>query len=267
MVIGGTLPKVLGCPMIIRVYEDKASLGRAAAEQAAVSLRAAIQERGQARIIAATGASQFEFLDALTTIPNIEWPRVEMFHLDEYIGLPDSHPASFRKYLRERLINKTGITQCHLLDGEGDIPKVVREVSVALTAGRIDIAFVGIGENGHLAFNDPPADFQTEAPYFVVDLDEACRRQQVGEGWFKDLSEVPRRAISMSVRQILKAKEILCIVPDARKAQAVKSCFEGEISHLAPASILRTHANTTVFLDKHSAALLSPRSDRHLPEG
>ena len=246
--------------MVIKIYEDKTSLGRAAAEQAAVSLRRAIQEGGRARIIAATGASQFEFLDALTAMPAIEWPRVEMFHLDEYIGLPASHPASFRKYLLERLINKSGITKYHFLDGEGDVPAVVRRVSAELTAAPIDIAFVGIGENGHLAFNDPPANFQTEEPYIIVDLDEPCRRQQVGEGWFANLSEVPKRAMSMSVRQILKAREILCVVPDARKAQAVKSCLEGEVSPLAPASILRTHPNTTVFLDKLSSALLSPQS-------
>lgn len=250
--------------MVIKIYEDKTSLSRVAAEQAAASLRAAIKDRGGARIIAATGASQFEFLDALAAMPNIEWPRVEMFHLDEYIGLPASHPASFRKYLRERLIKKTGITKYHFLDGEGDVPIVVRKVSAELTAAPIDVAFVGVGENGHLAFNDPPADFETEEPYVLVELDEPCRRQQVGEGWFKDLSEVPKRAISMSVRQILKSKEILCIVPDARKAQAVKSCFEGEISPLAPASILRTHANTTVFLDKLSSALLRPNSKRSI---
>jgi len=243
--------------MVIKIYEDRTSLGRAAADQAAVSLRKAIHEHASARIIAATGASQFEFLDALTAMPDIEWPRVEMFHLDEYIGLPVSHPASFRKYLRERLINRTGISKYHFLDGEGDVASVVRKVSAELTAAPIDIAFVGIGENGHLAFNDPPADFQTEEPYLMVDLDEPCRRQQVGEGWFKDLSEVPKRAISMSVRQILKAKEILCVVPDARKAQAVKSCFEGDVSPMAPASILRTHPNTAVFLDQYSAALLS----------
>lgn len=250
--------------MVIKIYEDKTSLGRAAAEQAVTSLRAAIKSRGAARIIAATGASQFEFLDALTAMPNIEWARVEMFHLDEYIGLPVSHPASFRKYLRERLINKTGITRYHFLDGEGDVPAIVRKVSAELTAAPVDIAFVGVGENGHLAFNDPPANFETEEPYIVVDLDEPCRRQQVGEGWFEAYAEVPKRAISMSVRQILKSKEILCIVPDARKAQAVKSCFEGEISPLAPASILRTHANTTVFLDKLSSALLSPQSKRSI---
>lgn len=246
--------------MVIKIYQDKTSLGRAAAEQAAVSLRQAIQEGGRARIIAATGASQFEFLDALTAMPAIEWPRVEMFHLDEYVGLPASHPASFRKYLLERLINKTGISKYHFLDGEGDVPAVVRRVSAELTAAPMDIAFLGIGENGHLAFNDPPANFQTEEPYIIVDLDEPCRRQQVGEGWFANLSDVPKRAMSMSVRQILKAREILCVVPDARKAQAVKSCLEGQVSPLAPASILRTHPNTTVFLDKLSSALLSPKS-------
>ena len=244
--------------MVIKVYEDKTALGRAAAEQAAVSLCKAIQESGQARIIAATGASQFEFLDALTAMPGIDWPRVEMFHLDEYVGLPASHPASFRKYLLERLIQRTGISKYHFLEGDGDVPKMVRRVAAELMAAPIDLAFVGIGENGHLAFNDPPADFQTEEPYLLVDLDESCRRQQVGESWFADLSEVPKRAISMSVRQILKSKAILAVVPEARKAQAVKSCFEGEVSPLAPASILRTHAQTTVFLDKDSAALLSP---------
>src|SRR5437870_1237263 len=243
--------------MVIKIYEDKASLGRAAAEQAAVSLRKAIQESGRARIIAATGASQFEFLDALTAMPGIEWPRVEMFHLDEYIGLPASHPASFRKYLLERLIGKTKINKYHFLEGDGDVSKTVRKVAEELTAAAIDVAFVGIGENGHLAFNDPPADFQTEEPYLIVDLDEACRQQQVGEAWFSDISQVPRQALSMSVRQILKAKEILAVVPDSRKAQAVRACFEGEISPMAPASILRTHSNATVYLDRNSAALLS----------
>src|SRR6201981_465329 len=185
--------------MVIKVYEDKTALGRAAAEQAAVSLRKAIQESGQARIIAATGASQFEFLDALTAMPGIDWPRVEMFHLDEYIGLPASHPASFRKYLLERLIHKTGLSKYHFLEGEGDVPESGRKAAAELAPAPIDVAFVGIGENGHLAFNDPPADFQTEEPYLIVDLDEACRRQQVGESWFADLSDVPKRASSMSV--------------------------------------------------------------------
>src|SRR5437870_11469098 len=244
--------------MVLKVLPDKSSLSKMAAEHAAEAIGRAICDRGQARIIAATAASQFEFLDALTKMPGIDWQKVEVFHLDEYIGLPITHPGSFRKMLLDHLIKKTGIAKYHLLDGDADPAEVVRRVGKELTSAPIDVAFVGIGENGHLAFNDPPADFQTEEPYLNVDLDEACRRQQVGESWFADLSDVPKRAISMSVRQILKSKEILAVVPEARKAQAVKSCFEGEVSPLAPASILRTHAHTTVFLDKHSSALLSP---------
>jgi glucosamine-6-phosphate deaminase len=244
--------------MLIKTFNDKRTLGAKAAEQAASAIRRAIQQKGEARITAATGASQFEFLEALTSLSGIDWPKVEMFHLDEYVGLSDSHPASFCRYLRERLIQKTGITNYHLLSGEGNPAEVIRIVGQALCSAPIDIAFVGIGENGHLAFNDPPADFQTEAPYLVVTLDEACRRQQLGEGWFATLKDVPEHAISMGVRQIMKASEIICIVPDARKANAVKACFEGEIGPMAPASILRQHANTTIYLDQHSAALLSP---------
>jgi glucosamine-6-phosphate deaminase len=244
--------------MILRVFPDKPSLSAEAAQQAAAAIRRAIAERGSARIVAATGASQIEFLKELIKAEEIEWGRVEMFHLDEYVGLPIAHPASFRKYLRERLIDKVNIGQYHLLDGTNDAGEVVRRVGNVLRTKPVDVAFVGIGENGHLAFNDPPADFETEEPYLVVKLDEACRRQQVGEGWFRDIAEVPREAISMSVRQILKAKEIICIVPDARKANAVKACFEGEIRPTAPASILRTHANCCVYLDKDSAKLLSP---------
>jgi glucosamine-6-phosphate deaminase len=256
--MGECKPAAKGLAMILRVCEDKLALGKAAAMQAAAAIRAAIAKRAQARVIAATGASQFEFLDALTATPGIDWDKVELFHLDEYIGLPDTHPASFRKYLRERLINKTGITNHHLMNGEGDPAETIRRTSQAITASPVDVAFVGIGENGHLAFNDPPANFETEEPYIIVNLDEPCRRQQVGEGWFKDVSEVPQQAISMSVRQILRAKEIIVIVPDARKAQAVKACFEGRVSPMAPASILRTHPNAAVYLDKQSAALLSP---------
>ncbi len=244
--------------MIVRVFEDKRSLCKAAAEQASTALRRAILDRGCARIIVATGTSQLDFLDALTNAKNIDWQRVEMFHLDEYVGLPITHPASFRKYLLGRLIHKVGITRFHLLDGNGDPAAVVRRVGEALRSTPVDVAFAGIGENGHLAFNDPPADFQTDESYLLVTLDEACRRQQVGEAWFADISEVPRQAISMSVRQILKSKEIIAVVPDARKAQAVKLCFEGEISPMAPASILRTHPAVTLYLDRESASLLSP---------
>jgi len=245
--------------MKIEIYPDKLALARAAANDAANTIRIAIQKQGLARIIAATGASQFEFLDELTKASDIDWANVEMFHLDEYLGMPASHPASFRRYLRERLIDKVGITRFYLLDGQGDLAKAISEMSAEIRKSPIDVAFVGVGENGHLAFNDPPADFNTEKAYIVVDLDEACRRQQFGEGWFRRVEDVPHRAISITIRQILKAKQILCIVPDARKANAVAKCFQGEISPYAPASILRTHPNTTVYLDNDSAALLKPQ--------
>jgi glucosamine-6-phosphate deaminase len=243
--------------MIVRIFENKSSLAKAAAEQAATTVRRAIDERGGARIIAATGTSQIEFLDALARADKIDWRQVEMFHLDEYVGLSITHPASFRKYLLERLIHKTGIAQYHLLDGNSDPREVARRVGELLRSEPAEVAFAGIGENGHLAFNDPPADFQTEEPYLVVTLDAVCRQQQVGEGWFANVSEVPLQAISMSVRQILKAREIIAVVPDARKAPAVKLCFEGEVSPMAPASILRTHPAATVCLDRESASLLS----------
>jgi glucosamine-6-phosphate deaminase len=245
--------------LLIKIFDDKSSLAQAAAGQAADALCECIRRQGQARLVAATGSSQFEFLDVLTSAPDIDWSRVELFHLDEYIGLPMSHPASFRKYILERLIRKTGITNYHLLDGEGDPRVVARKVSQVLASGSVDLLFAGIGENGHLAFNDPPADFQTEEPYLVVELDEACRRQQVNEGWFAKLEDVPRKALSMSIRQMLRAKEIIVIAPDTRKAEAVKACVEGAISPMAPCSILREHANVTLYLDKNSAALLSEK--------
>jgi glucosamine-6-phosphate deaminase len=244
--------------MILKVFVDKVSLSEAAALQAATIIRHAIQEQGRARIVVATGTSQLGFLDALTQAKGIDWRLVEMFHLDEYVDLPITHPASFRKYLLERLIRKVKIGKFHLLDGESDPRAVADGIGEMLRAEPVDVAFAGIGENGHLAFNDPPADLETEKPYLVVELDEACRRQQVGEGWFADISEVPKQAISMSIRQILKAREIICVVPDARKAEAVKLCFEGEIGPVAPASVLRTHPAATIYLDKESAALLSP---------
>jgi len=245
--------------MLLRVFTDKTTLGRAAAEQAAAAIRRAISEKRKARIIAATAASQLEFLDALTKAPGIDWTQVEAFHLDEYVGLPITHPGSFRKMLMAELVNKTGITHYHLLEGDApDLSAAVRGASEQLASAPIDVAFLGIGENGHIAFNDPPADFDTEEPYIIVNLDEACRRQQVGEAWFVDISQVPKRAISMSARQILKAREILAVVPDRRKAHAIKACFEGEVSPMAPASILRRHPNSTVYLDTNSASLLGP---------
>ncbi|HUR56732.1 MAG TPA: glucosamine-6-phosphate deaminase [Opitutaceae bacterium] len=244
--------------MKIRLYPDKIALGRAAAAHAATLIRQAIAERGMARILAATGQSQFEFLDALTQEPDIAWGEVEMFHLDEYVGLTLGHPASFRKYLLDRLINKVRVGRYHLLGAEHDPERTCREEGAALASAPIDVAFGGVGENGHLAFNDPPADFQTEKPYLIVRLDEACRRQQVGEGWFKTVADVPERAISISVRQLLKARAIICCVPDARKADALKRCLEGAVSPMAPASILRTHPEVTLYVDANSAARLSP---------
>jgi glucosamine-6-phosphate deaminase len=244
--------------MRIKVFADKSSASRAAAEQAAGAIRRAIAARGHARIVAATAASQIDFLDALAKAQDINWATVEIFHLDEYVGLPITHPGSFRKMVLEQLVSKTGATNYHLLDGDASDPaEAARTVSRTLASEQVDIAFLGIGENGHIAFNDPPADFNTEEPYIIVKLDEACRQQQVGEARFSNISQVPRQAISMSVRQILKAKEILAVVPDTRKAHAIKLCFEGDIGPNAPASILRTHPSTTIYLDKNSASLLS----------
>jgi glucosamine-6-phosphate deaminase len=243
--------------MLLRVFNDKVSLGRTAAAQAATAIRSAIASRGQARVVAASAASQFEFLEALTATPGIDWKIVTLFHLDEYIGLPMSHPASFCKFLQDRLISKTGIVNYHLLDGSQDPADVIRSAGKAITASPIDVAFLGIGENGHIAFNDPPADFDTEDPYIIVALDHACRAQQVAEGWFENLDAVPQQAVSMSVRQVLKATEILAVVPGPRKAAAIKACFDGPISPMAPSSILRSHPNATVYLDLQSSALLS----------
>jgi len=243
--------------MEIQVFDTKEELGRAAADRAAAAIGEAIARSAEARVIAATGASQFEFLDALTATPGVEWGRVDMFHLDEYVGVPETHPASFRRYLRERIVERVHPRTFHFLAGDAADPAAeCRRVGALLARTPIDVAFVGIGENGHLAFNDPPADFETDEPYLVVALDDACRRQQLGEGWFVALDDVPHRAISMSIRQILKAREILCIVPDARKAKAVRDCLDGEVTPVHPSSILQTHAATTVYLDRESAAHL-----------
>ena len=244
--------------MEVRVFAGKAEMAAEAARSAGTAVREAIARAGRAHVIAATGASQLEFLDALVKEPGIEWARTIFFHLDEYIGLPEAHPASFRRYLREKILERVHPGAFHFIDGEAPDPEAeCRRVGDLLARHPIDVAFVGIGENGHLAFNDPPADFQTSRPYLVVRLDDACRRQQLGEGWFARLEDVPERAISMSVPQILKSREILCVVPDARKAQAVRDCLEGAVSPSHPASVLQRHPRTTVFLDADSAALLA----------
>ncbi len=242
----------------IHLHSDRRAAARAAAAHAARLIREAIAARGEARIIAATGASQIEFVETLVSEPDIDWTRVEMFHLDEYVGLPISHPASFRRYLLDRLIKPTGIVRYHLLDGETDPEATAAQVGAKLQSGPIDVVFAGIGENGHVAFNDPPADFTSTAPYLVVELDEGCRRQQLGEGWFPTLDDVPRRAITLSVQQLLKTKAVITLVPDTRKAAAAKLCLEGPISPEAPASILRRHPGNHFYFDEAAASLFSP---------
>jgi glucosamine-6-phosphate deaminase len=245
--------------MNVEVFHSKIELGRAAAQRAAGIIQQAIAARDIAYLIAATGASQFEFLDALV-VQNIDWHKTVFFHLDEYVGLPDTHHASFRRYLKERIADRVQPRGFHFINGEAaDVWDECRRVGELISRHPIDAAFVGIGENGHLAFNDPPADFARVEPYIVVDLDERCRKQQVGEGWFRSIDEVPSRAISMSIQQILKAHNVLCIVPDQRKAEAVRNCVELEVSPLRPASILQTHSSATLYLDLESSSLLPPK--------
>jgi glucosamine-6-phosphate deaminase len=234
---------------MVKILPSKAEMAQAAARHAADSLRALLATKQTVRLLAATGASQFELLERLGAEQGIDWPRVELFHLDEYVGLSAAHPASFARYVMERIIEPFGISNYHLLDGTRD----THAVAAAISTSPVDLAFCGIGENGHLAFNDPPADFETDEPYLIVNLDEACRRQQVDEGWFASLDEVPKQALSISIRQLLKANEIICVVPDARKAAAVKLCLVGPVSPDAPASILRVHPNATIYLEPESA--------------
>lgn len=244
--------------MKIVICETKQELGRLAAVTGAEAIRQALEEKDEATIIVATGMSQFEMLAELVAARDIAWEKVTVFHLDEYVGLSESHPASFRRYLEERFVNQlpTPPRAFHAINGEGDVAAECRRLNGLIAGCEIAVAFIGIGENGHLAFNDPPADFETEEPYIVVNLDEACRRQQLGEGWFPTLEDVPQQAISMSIQQILKAKTIVCSAPDARKAKAIQAAVEGPLTPQVPASILREHPRTFLYLDKASAALL-----------
>lgn len=244
--------------MTISISPNPVELGQKAGKIGAELIRKAITSQGFANIILATGTSQFETLKQLLAERDIDWSKVTAFHLDEYIELPITHSASFRKYLLERFFNHvTQLKGYHLIDGENDPEKECERLSNLIQAHPIDVAFVGIGENGHLAFNDPPADFETEKPYLVVNLDHACRMQQFGEGWFPDLEAVPTQAISMSIRQIMKSKAIICSVPDLRKAQAVKDCLKGEITNIHPASILQSHRDCRIFLDAPASSLLT----------
>ena len=261
------------------IYKTKLEMGAAAAAQAASAIREAIEEKGRANIILATGTSQLEMLRNLAASDEVDWSKVTMFHLDEYIALGADHPAGFRKFLKERFVdpvrnlgnalvpekrtisngvNKVpGLKAAHFVDGDADDPQAeCRRIGSVIAAHPVDAAMVGIGENGHLAFNDPPADFETEEPYIIVDLDERCRKQQLGEGWFETLEQVPRRAISMSIRQIIKSACLIVTVPDERKAEAVKNALEGPVTNMCPASILQQHNNCKIFLDAAASSLL-----------
>jgi glucosamine-6-phosphate deaminase len=244
--------------MQMHVHADRPALGRSAAAEAAAALRAAVAAKGTATCVVATGASQFDTLAALTADASLPWEKITAFHLDEYVGLPDTHPASFRKYLRERFMAPLARKPAafHEIDGSEDAHAECRRLAALVPTGNFDVALVGIGENAHLAFNDPPADFTAMSPYLVVDLDEACRRQQVGEGWFAGLADVPRQAISMSIRRIMASDLIVCSVPDVRKAEAVQGVVEGAVTPQVPASILREHPRCSLHLDKPAASLL-----------
>ena len=242
--------------MEIEIFDKKEEMGAAAAAAGIAKLKEVLAEKDSASIIVATGVSQFDVL-AILSRSGLPWNKITAFHLDEYVGLPITHEASFRKYLWERFVTKLPLPPAafHFLDGEGDVEAECERVSELIAATSIDVAFVGVGENGHLAFNDPPADFETERPYLVVDLDDACRSQQLGEGWFPDFDSVPSRAISMSIRQIMKSDSIICTVPDERKAEAVKNATQGTVTPEVPASILQDHPDCRMFLDTASASM------------
>ncbi len=242
----------------INIQSNKKSSGVLAAKEGARLIREAIRRKGRANIIVATGASQFEMLENLIQAPGIAWDRVTGFHLDEYVGLSVDHPASFRNYLWKRFVSRLPLPLAafHYVNAERNPEAECKRLGRLIMDYPIDVCFAGIGENGHLAFNDPPANFKTKSPYLVVKLDEACRKQQMGEGWFKTVKEVPQKAISMSIHQIMKSKAIICTIPDQRKAQAVKDCLKGEVTVFHPASILQRHSNVCCYLDKASASLL-----------
>lgn len=238
--------------MNIVVSKTKKEMGARAASHGADLIRKSIAAKGHASIIVATGTSQLEMLQALTE-EDVDWSQVTCFHLDEYLGIPITHPASFRKYLKERVAEKIRPKIFHYIDADADATAECSRLGKLIEASPVDVAFVGIGENGHLAFNDPPADFDTEEPYLVVALDKACRSQQVNEGWFATLADVPTHAISMSIRQIMKSRSIVCTVPDKRKAPAVAAVVDGPVTPDVPASILQKHPDATLFLDEESS--------------
>ncbi|MGN6601158.1 MAG: glucosamine-6-phosphate deaminase [Ginsengibacter sp.] len=243
--------------MHIQIKQDEQQTGKVAGKLAASFIREVINKKGNAVIILATGSSQFEVLKELTKENGIDWKRVTMFHLDEYIGLQEKHKAGFRKYLKERFVEKVPLLgKANFINGNAQTKIECERLSELIQRSPVDVALVGIGENGHLAFNDPPADFETKQPYIVVDLDQKCRQQQVNEGWFSSIEEVPKQAISMSIQQIMLSKKIICTVPGKRKAEAVKCTVEGTVSNLCPASILQKHPECYLFIDEEAASLL-----------
>lgn len=236
--------------MKIVISKTAEDLGRRAAAESARAIREAIEKNGCARIVLSTGASQFETLQYLVR-EDIDWAKVEMFHLDEYVDLPRTHPASFRKYLQERFVEPTGVGKVHFVDGtQAGIAALTEEIRKA----PIDVGLIGIGRNAHIAFNDPPADFDTRVAYLVVNLDETCRAQQVGEGWFAGMDDVPRQAVSMSVWQIMQCRCIISAVPHAEKAWAVAQTLANELTPQVPATMLKTHADFRLFVDAASYA-------------
>ncbi len=239
--------------MEIRICKDRYELGASAAKFTAAAIREAIAKKGCARILLSTGASQFDTLASLIK-EDVEWDKVEMFHLDEYVNLPETHGASFRKYLKEKFTTKVNLKAAYFVDGTDENRKALGE---KINESPIDVGLIGIGENGHIAFNDPPADFETEEPYIVVKLNDTCKKQQVGEGWFATPDDVPTHAVSMSVKQIMKCKKIISCVPYAVKADAVYKTLSGELSNLVPATMLKTHPDFTLYIDHDSAAKLS----------
>ena len=244
--------------MKVYIDSDAAELGKHAAKETAERIRVCVQERGKCRIILSTGASQFELFQALEAEKDVPWEHVVMFHLDEYVGMSSDHKASFRKYLKERFVDKVCPGEYFFVNGEGDVQKNIAELTEKLREAPIDVALVGIGENGHIAFNDPPADFDTTEAYKVVQLEERCKKQQMGEGWFATIDDVPDQAITMTVYQIMQSRTILSVVPGQRKAEAVKNTLESpEVTNLVPATKLREHPDWVLFLDENSASMLT----------
>lgn len=239
--------------MIINISKDPNELGTKAAMLAASVINLAMKEKGEARIVVSTGSSQFETLQSLIK-QNIDWGKIEVFHLDEYIGLPVTHPASFRKYLLERFISHIPVKKFHSVDVEGNIEEKIASLTAELRKKPVDLGLIGIGVNGHIAFNDPPADFETKAAYKVVELDDLCRKQQVDEGWFKSIEEVPARAVSMTPYQIMQCNTIISCVPHKVKATAVKNTLINNMTDLVPATLLKQHADYHLYIDRESAS-------------